>query len=307
MLVNEMLDSVRQISDENNTTDISDSDIVASLNRAQQKLVRMAVKRYAPMFLRETTISTFSGREATMPESAFGLSINQIDVNENGNYYRVHLAPLQTMVDLENSQSGRPEYYAIRGNKLLIYPTPSTGTSLRVRYQIRPPKLVLSQGRITSYDSGNGYIYLDSLGSDLTTSITQLKAFVNIIDSTTGLVKGTCQISGINTTSNRLTIKNASLDRSTVFGQTVSTTLPTDIELDDYLCIADGTCIPTLVVDYTDYLVQYTVVETLNRLGIPAQEAYAKLKELEDDVNSIWAGRPQSIQVRQANRHWLRR
>lgn len=307
MLVNDMLEEVRRLSDEDNTSDIADVDILASLNRAQQKLARIAARHYAPMFMRESTISTFSGREATLPEAANGLIINQVDVNENGTYFQVYPGTMRNMVALESAgTTSRPEFFVIRGNKMLLYPQPSNGVSLRVRYQIRPSKLVLSQGRITSYDSNSGYLYLDALGDDLTTSITELKAFINIVDSTTGLIKSTHQISAIDTSQKRLTIKAASLDRSTAFGNTVSTTLPTDIDYDDYVCIADGTCIPTLVVDYSDYIIQFSVVETLNRLGIPAQEAYSKLKELEDDVMAMWAGRPISIQISQRNRHWLR-
>lgn len=308
MLVNDMLNEVRALSDENNTTDVSDADIISSLNRGMQKLVRIAVKRYEPMFLKETTITTFSGREATIPEAAYGITINQVDAYDGSGYHRVHQAPIRELTDLESiGPTPLPEYFTVRGNKIMLYPTPSSGTTLRVRYQVRPPKLVASQGRITSYDSNNNYIYVDDLGSELTTSLDHLKCFINVVDSTTGLVKGTLQISAINTAQKRLTIKTSSLSRATVFGNTVDDSLPTDIDYDDYVCIADGSCIPMLVSDYSDYLIQYSVVEILNRLGIPSQEATAKLKELENDIETIWAGRPKSIQVRQANRHWARR
>lgn len=307
MIVDDLVEEVRVLSDEDNTSDISDANIVASLNRAQQKLVRMATKKYEPMFLREVNISTFSGRQATIPELAVASIVSSVDVIEGNNTYRIDIAPIRKLVDLENTSStSRPIYYAIRGDKILLYPTPSSGTTIRVRYQVRPPSLVVTQGRITTIDDANTTLYVDSLGSDLTTSIASLKAFVNVIDSTTGIVKGTLQISNITTAQNKIAFKTASLDRDTVYGQTVDTSLPTDIALDDYICLASGTCVPTLSVDFTDFLIQYSVVETLNRLGIPAQEAYAKLKELQDDVDSMWTGRPKSRQVRNSNRHWLR-
>jgi hypothetical protein len=307
MLVDEMLAAVRQLSDEDNTSDIADSDILGSLNRGQQRLVRMAAKRYEPMFMRESTITSFSGREATLPDNSYALTINTVDISESGTYFRVYPAPIRSMTELETGTTSRPQYFAVRGNKLLLYPTPAAGTTLRLRYQIRPPKLVGNQGRITSYDSVNNYLYLDAIGTELTTSIAELKAFINIVDSSTGLLKSTLQISAIDTAQKRLTIKTSGLNRTTVFGNTVDVALPADIEYDDYVCIADGTCVPTLVSDYSDYLIQYAVVETLNRLGIPAQEANVRLKELEDDVSTMWAGRPVSIQVAQFNRHWNRK
>lgn len=311
MLVDNMIQDVRDLSDEDNTSDISDSAIISSLNRGQQKLVRLAARKYEPMFMREVELSSFDGtdsREATIPETAYSLIVDQVDVRKDNRSYRVLPAPIRHMTELEtgNSSTQIPWYYSLRGNKILIYPKPSSGTVLRVRYQIRPPKLVKSQGRITTIDSDNTRLYVDSLGSDLTTSIAALKAFVNVIDGTTGLVKGTLQISNLDTDQNLITFKTASLDRSSVFNQTVSTSLPTDIALDDYITIADGTCIPQLVRDYSDFIIQYAVVETLNRLGLPSGEAYAHLKELEDDVMKMWTGRPTPKRVTNRSRHWGR-
>lgn len=309
MLVDSMLDEVRNLADEANTSDVSDADILASLNRAQQKLVRIATRKYNPIFMREATISSFSGREATIPEYAYGLKINSIDVIQGSNAYPVLPAQIRKMSALETSgTSSIPSHYTLRGDKILLYPTPSSGVSLRVRYQVRPPELVKQQGRITDIDSlASDILYVDSLGSDLTTSIDNLKAFVNIIDGTTGLVKDTAQISAIDTTNKKLTFKSSSLDRTLVWGQTVGTSLSTDIALDDYVTIANGTCIPTLTRDYSDFLIQYAVVEVLNRLGIPSQEAYAHLKELEDDVSRMWSGRPSNRRVTQRSKHWGRR
>lgn len=308
MLVDNMLQEIRALADEDNTEDVSDSDLLSSLNRAQQQLVRIAVKKYEPMFMREATISSFNGREATMPEQAYALNIDSVDVIDNTRYYRVYPAPIRHMTELETTgTSSIPRHYSVRGNKILLYPTPSNGVQIRVRYQIRPPKLVSSQGRITNIDElSSGILYVNSLGSDLTTSIDNLKAFVNIVDSATGLVKSTVQISDIDTEERKLTIKTASLDRSEVFGQTVSSSLSTDISLDDYVTIADGTCVPTLVADYSDYLIQFSVVETLNRLGVPSPEATSRLRSLEEDVETMWSGRPSMSKVTAKNRHWSR-
>ena len=308
MLVDTMLTDIRALAEEDNTEDVSDADLLSSLNRAQQQLVRIAIKKYEPMFMREATITSFSGREATIPEQAYALNIDSVDVVDNSRFYRVYPAPIRHMTQLETSgTTSIPRHYSVRGNKLLLYPTPASGVQLRVRYQIRPPKLVKSEGRITDIDElSSGILYVNSLGDNLTTSVDALKAFVNIVDSTTGLVKSTAQISALDTSTNKITIKTASLGRTTVFGQTVDTSLSTDIALDDYVTIADGTCIPTLVADYSDYLIQFSVVETLNRLGVPSQEAASRLRSLEEDVNTMWAGRPSTSKVTSKNKHWSR-
>jgi len=310
MLVDNLITDIRALTDESNTEDVSDVELLSSLNRSQQKLVRLAARFYEPLFMRELEISTFSGREATIPEYANGLIIDQVDVIQNGRAYRVYNAPIRDMSLLDDTSytSSIPQNYAIRGNKMLLFPSPASGVTIRIRYQIRPPELVLSQGRITDIDSlSSNILYVDSLGSDLTTSIDSLKAFINVVDGTTGDVVSTAQISAIDTDSKKITFKSASLDRSLVFGQTVSTSLSTDIALDDYIVIANGTCIPTYTRDYSDFLIQHSVVETLNRLGVPSNEAYAKLKELEGDVKAMWAGRPNSQRVVQRSKHWSRK
>jgi hypothetical protein len=308
-LVDNLILDVRAISDEKNTEDVSDADILSALNRAQMKLVRLAARHYEAMFQREVSISTYVGREATIPEYASGLIVDMIDVISTNKAYRIYQAPIRDMSNLDDTTytSSIPRHYTIRGNKILLYPSPVNGTVIRVRYQIRPPELVEQQGRITDVTSlSSNILYVDSLGSNLTTSITALKAFVNIVDGTTGEVKSTNQISAIDTTNKKITFKSSSLDRSLVNGQTVSTSLSTDVALDDYITISNGTCIPTFVRDYSDYLIQHAVVEIMNRLGVPTQEAFAKLKELEDDVTAMWAGRPHSVRIQPRSKHWGR-
>ena len=199
-----------------NTTDVTSAEILSALNRGQQRLVRLAARFYEPLFMREVNISTFSGREATIPEYANGLIIDQVDVINGNRAYRVYQIPIReaSHIDDTDYSSAIPRHYTIRGNKILLYPKPESSVTIRVRYQLRPPELVLNQGRITDIDSlSSDILYVNSLGSDLTTSIDSLKAFVNIVDGTTGEVKDTAQISAIDTDSKKITFKSASPDR----------------------------------------------------------------------------------------------
>jgi hypothetical protein len=131
-----------------------------------------------------------------------------------------------------------------------------------------------------------------------------LKAFVNIVDGTTGLVKATVQINSLTTSTKTLAIKTSGLARSVVFGRTVSSALPTTISLDDYVCLAYGTCIPTLVRDYDDYLLASATLEIKRRMGEDTQAEYGHFRELEADIEKMWSGRPQSARVARRNGHW---
>jgi hypothetical protein len=64
----------------------SHTKILAALNRAQMKLVRLATRKFASMFRDDQTLTVNSGNhEVTIPEGAFGLVVNAVP--------RHHLGP----------------------------------------------------------------------------------------------------------------------------------------------------------------------------------------------------------------------
>jgi hypothetical protein len=118
-------------------------------------------------------------------------------------------------------------------------------------------------------------------------------------------VKATLQVSGINTTTKVITFKSSGLDRDTVYTNTVATAIPTTVALDDHICLASGTAIPFLFQDYDDYLVQFALVEIRrDTLSQPVGESFAALRDLENDVKKIWAGRAATKRVAKTNPHW---
>lgn len=307
MLVNDIIEELRGQVDESNVEDLTPDFLLKVLNRGQTKLVRLVSRRANSIFKAESPDLTPTGREITLPSGVFGLMINQVIAIRGDRTYRVDPADLRQLTDWESespgSGSGVPIYYAQVGNKVRLFPAPS-GVTLRIRYQFRPPPLVLAQGRITGFDDVAVSIDLDELGEDLTTSIAQLKAFVNIIDPVTGLIKATLQVNGIDTDNNTLTFKTAAPDRTTVFGLDVDTALPTSIALDDYVCLASGTCVPTLLGDYYDFVLQHAVVAIRRKTGEPTSEDMAELAQLEKDVLAVRAGRESGRRVTKSNPFW---
>ncbi len=306
--VQDLTDQVRVQIDEDNTSDITDVSVLQALNRAQTKLVRLATRKFAPMFRREVLLSPdpLNLREVILPDLAFGLAVNEVDCIKSGQAYRVEPAALSQLTEYDSNASASdiPLYYAQQGNRIKLYPRAKSGVQLRVRYQVRPPDLVKPQGRIVDFDSTLLTVELDALGSDLTTSIAALKAFVNWVDGITGLVRATLQVSAIDTVNKLVTFKAASPDRTTVFGLAVTTALPADGAQDDYLAIANGTCVPTLVQDYADYMIQFAVVELKRKGGEDTTADYAALKELEDDIRAMWSGREAYRRIRKAAPYW---
>lgn len=291
---------VRDIADEDNTTDVNDTLVLRMLNRAQQELVRILTRNYKSHFMREelyaySDLKTDAGgitRVLPIADQAFGFAVNSVDVRIGTSWFPVNQVPFSHTLGLDNAvDSSFPLSYSMQGNDIYLYPAPSNATSVRVRYQFRAPKLVKPQGRITGYDSNNVTVTLDSLGSDLSTNVSDLTAFVNIIDHLTGEIKATMQVSGITTASRTLQLKTSALDRSEVFGYTTSTALPTTITEDDYICSASGTCVPYLSQDMSNFLVDIAGFYTKRKLGTIEQADYLEREAMFKAIASMQFGR----------------
>lgn len=307
MLVDDLIQEVRDGVDEDDTADLSDAKILRALNRAQLKLARLAVRKY-PALLRREYAETVSTRAVEVPETAYAWTVNEVAVRSSGStaWLPCVRAQGQDLVPWDTAAtSAVPSHWDQQGTQVLLYPTPSN-TEVRIRYQLRPPDLVKSQGRITTV--GSGQVYLDAVGDELTTSIAQLKAFVNLVDGTTGVVKGTMQVSAVPATiASPLTFKSSGLDRTTVFGLTVDTAIDADVAVDDYVCIANGTCVPVMFSDYADYLTLAAVIELRRAAGEAVTDEKDQLAALEDDLKAMWAGRAGGKRVTRAANHWSAR
>lgn len=315
--VEELITRVRDITDEDNTTDISDDLILRMLNRAQQEMVRILSRRNNSYFKQELIFSgsdlvadaNSQTRVLKMPSQSFGFAINSVDVKSGSAWLPVNQVPFSYSLGLDNtSSSSIPLHYSVSGNKIYLYPTPDSSVSVRVRYQFRAPKLVKSQGRITDYTDNTGAddtVVLDALGSSLSTSVDDLSAFINIIDHLTGEVKATMQVAGKADSTKTLTLESSSLARDTVFGYTVATSLPTTISKDDYVCMADGTCVPYFSHDLTNFLVDIAGFYVKRKLGTVEQADFADRDEIYKAIRGMHFGRQKTKKIKRSNMEYV--
>lgn len=296
----ELIQRVRDIVDEANDSDVTDAVILRAMNRAQQELVREISRTYKSHYMHDQVFTTAdlttdsSGISAVLaiPTGSFAYAINYVDVKQGGSWFPVQQVPFSFTQGLDSTSSvGLPSQYSVRGRHIHLYPAPQSGTSIRLRFQFRAPKIITSQGRITGFNSTTETVTLDALGTGLTTSVATLGAFVNIVDHITGEIKGTLQVSGITTASKTLQMKVASLDRATVFGQTVLTALPSDIALDDLVCLADGTCVPLLAHDLTNFIVDIAGFHVKRKLGTVDNADFSERDMVYAAVKSLPFGR----------------
>jgi hypothetical protein len=303
--VDELVDQVRTQLDESNINDVDDPQILQALNRAQRSATNTASRQYESMFWKTTTLTTDGTNELAIPSDAFGRKVEMLEVGSGTSRYQLKRLPNHQTSSYYSStaNTSTPTHYSLTKNTIVVYPTPSSGLSVHVSYTKKPEPMVLSQGRVTSFAAG--YVLVDELGDDISTSVTGYGSYINFIDYNTGEIKGSCQVSAIDTTLKQVSIKTTGLTRSTVLGRTVATSLPTDLSVDDYVCLITGTAVPELDEAYVDYLVQYAVVEIKRRFGESIEQELPTLKDLKDELDAMWAGRESSGRVVRTNRHYF--
>ena len=309
-LVDDLVLEVRDVIDENNTADLPDDELLRFLNRAQKKLARLVSRHSPDLFKRETILTSTGSAGVEVPDLSLGFTVTDVATQSGNVWYPQQRRGLKEMTEWENgSGTNLPLWYSCFGRSLRFYPTSQAGTVHRIRYQYRPPELVKSLGRVVDFGlSGAGgslvTVTLDTLSSSLSTTVDNLSAFVNLVDSLTGEVRATLQVANINTSQNLLTFKSGSLGRSVVHGLPVSSALPVDLAKDDYLCSAAGVCVPLLFQDYDDYLVAHAACEVKKKLGESVQEDQANLSGLEEDLRLSWAGREAYKRVTRHSKFW---
>lgn len=319
--VEDLIQQVRDLIDEDNTSDLGDDVILRMLNRSQQEMVRILTKKYNSHYMRETiyTSSDFEAdsssqnRIVKLSNQAFGFAVNMVDAKIGTSWFPVPRVPFSYNLAQDNASESNslPTAYSTQGNDLYFYPKPSSSTQIRVRYQFRPAKLVKTQSRITS--SSGAVLTVDSVGSGISTSVDTLAGFINIIDHLTGEIKSTHQVSGYDSTAKTITIKTSGLDRSTVFGYTVSDSLPSTLANDDLVCLADGTCVPTFAHDLTNFLVDIAGFYTKRKLAIVDQADYIEREAIIKAISSLSFGREYTKKIERTNgvgvtsyQHWFR-
>jgi hypothetical protein len=304
--VDDLVEQVRQQTDESNTAYIEDADIIKALDRAQRNAMNIISRKFPDMFYESEDITTVAGQyDYDIPRAASGRGIAHVEV------YSGDVAYPMTRIDVRKSSyyrseatTARPMYYGIKKNSLQLFPAPSGGVTVKVYFQKRAEPLVKSQGQITAIGVDDTVVTVDTLGSDLSVSIAGFASYVNFIDRVTGAVRGTCQINSIDTDLNEVFFKTSGLTRSTVLDKTVATSMPSDLEIDDYVCLVTGTCVPELDDTYTDFLLQYAVVDIKRRFGDPLEEELEALKRVQEEIEKMWANRNQAGRVRKSNSVW---
>lgn len=315
--VDNLIAEVRSLLDEQNRVSVKDDeDILPALNRGQSYAANILARHYESPMLHKIPVLTVAGQEEyDIPEDAFEQRLEKIEIQINGQYQEIkRLSYRDISVYESRTATPFPYYYVEIANRFRLIPR-STGTyPIRLWYLVDPMQLVKPQGRINIVNEANNYIILDSVGEDLTTESDQLNSYVNIVDAQTGIRKATFQVQNI--AGNKVTFKTVPI-RTNVLNYEIDTNM-TDllvngannvgpdytINPDDYICLVHGGCIPFFKKPFSNFIIEYAVMELRRKLGDSTADEKEVLARLEEQVKHSWVGREQSLRVKNSNNKW---
>lgn len=308
----DLVNAVRsQLNEDNRYAVNTVTDILPALNRAQSYVTEIYGRSYQDALLVPYEIPFVGGqRDYDLPEGIFGDRVVRVEIvipfAGSVPVPRVSAYEQHKFEAGSNINTPTPSAYMIHKRQIRFLPTPTANYSFRVWATQAPEPMVLDWGRIIRFDATSNYVIVDNLGgadSDAgvpTTEMDDLQSFVNIVDAQTGKIKGTLQVKTIS--GNRIDFKT-SPSRTSVWNDEISSELPEDIELDDYICSVEGVCVPMLGGAATNFMIQYAVEEMRRRLGDDSAVLEQQILEnFEKQIRSTWAGRDQATRLTKKSR-----
>lgn len=212
----------------------------------QSYMVPFVMSTREEFFVTSSDVSVTSGTAAyAIPSRAIGAKLRNV-LLLNGSEYEPLPRLEPEAVLREGSFSGTPEGFYLEGNSVVLYPTPSSATTLRLSFFIRPNRVVSvsEAGLITGTPSAT--VTISSAPSAFPTASTSYD-----------LVKGTPHF------------ECRAIDKAATRVTTTLTfsTATTGLVAGDYVCLAGETPIPQIPVELHPLLAERVAARALHALG----------------------------------------
>lgn len=307
-----LVDQVKFQISESNDTRVSPNQILAALNRGYVDAQDILSKLYPEPLISFYEVNADENGTITLREDIFSDFVILVEyyLQDSANGYRTKITQSDNLNDIgihNNITGGYPYVYSIIGRDLQFAPAKSASKyRMRIWYVNAPKPLVLDQGQIETIDRDNNYIVVDDLrNSDVELSLSASSSygkFVNFVDASTGVYKGTMQIDSIS--GNKITFKSTPT-RTSVLNQTVLSEIPEDLSLDDFISSVKGVGVVYFRDTIANYIVQYAINEIQRSLGVSNLSfEEGVLRDLRKRVEQAWERRPASRFKRSFGRVW---
>lgn len=185
-----------------------------------------------------------------LPPRAAGDSLRQVLLSDGaGNYYP--LSRIEPNRRYDYSSSGEPSGFVVEDHSVILVPSPSTATTLRMKYFRQASALVVTSA-VATVSSINGARTVVTTSSTIPATFTS-GVSLDVVDNLPGF---RC-----------LTIDAATT--GTVSGTTItfSSALPDTVTAGDYVCLAGESPVPQIPVSLHPLLAQRTAQKCLEALG----------------------------------------
>jgi hypothetical protein len=306
LTTDDMVQAVRDQIDEDSASDITNTSIIAALNRAQDAGYNIIARKSPANIVTFTDVTLSEAGSFDIPAGIHEDRVLHVDLMITDIPRRMNPIDWSEFweYDSRTTSTNYPSVWAVVGRKIYLRPNAAAGTEVRVWHSKVLLSLVPSQGRITRI--GSDYFVVDSYVGDLSTSADSLSSYFNVVGFNSGSVKGTYQVYNIQ--DNKITFR-ASPTRTEVLDNSVigsTAAAAPAIRVDDFICEAKGTAVPYFPKPLTNYVIAYAVVELKSRLGMDVVSDRATLGTLEKQLELVWANRPSTTKILNKSVTWRR-
>lgn len=314
----------REQADELNTAAKSDDAIVRIMNRGLRFVADQLAKSWEePLVARIIYSPSLYNRDIgfPLPDDIFEDRVTLVSVDTPAAPTQIAFRDYSQVQSLliKGSRSFIPVACFIKGRFLFLAPQPGAAYNILIDYVRLPDPFVFPIGRITAVSLVGDSVSMDptsfqSHGSaQISTDQTSNAAYVNLVDGMTGVIKATRQVQLVQGSQVQF---RAAPTRTEVEGRAVtgpfSTQGPFDpltgasaVEIGDYLCPVDGSCVPQWSQMLTTYVVDYSVAAIGRSLGdTTAAITKAIADRGEQAARQQRAGRPNILRVKNKSKVW---
>ena len=241
------------------------------------ELIPELIKAREAFYVTSSTLTVTAGGSVRIPSRAFGGIIREIKLTKDER--NKNLLRLDEEDFSDPTTTGEPNSFCVRGNRIVLSPSPDQAYDIFLTYWLAPPRIVpVSECAIITAISTN--------------TITCTPPSTWTTSNTFDIVKGTsdyepCVIDATATSLNTT--------------QIVLTNTPSDIEIGDYICLAGESPYAYLQSSYYPVLLQYAVSliheanGDLEQKGASDAKAEAMLGRLQGVYSDRVQGAPKKI------------
>lgn len=241
------------------SSDLTNPIILAHATNVVKNLIGPALMKIREEFFvfpKSYTITANQSAYRISPR-AIGSTVRDVQIQDSAG--NIKSLPWVNPEDIKTSSTGKPTSFYLKGSNIVLYPTPNqTIDTLIADILIRQSTLVevSATAKVTAIDTLTNTVTVDNLPTTW--------AAATVVD----LVKGSSPYEILD-----IEYSISSVGASTI----VFSSLPSTLEVDDYVCLKGETFTPNLPEDLFQVLIKLTAGEILSSIG--QQDEATPLKE----------------------------